>query len=84
MQWGKLWEAVGLGDAASVSDTIEEVQVSRLVFGIRASSGGPTEAQLEAAKLLVTYVRQGVDVELVNASLADLAMLTDMMGEYVS
>ena len=82
MQWGSLWEAIGFGDAASVEDTIEEVVVSRLVLGLRASSGGPTVAQLKSASLKLNYVRQGVDVELCDATLYDLAMLTDARGGY--
>lgn len=82
MQWGQLWENKGLGDDASLEDTIEEVAVSRLVLGIRASSGGPSVAELKNAFLKYTYVRSGVDVELCDATLYDLAMLTDARGGY--
>ena len=82
MQWGAVWENIGLGDAASLEDTIEEVVVSRLVLGIRASAGGPTVAQLKSAVLKLNYIRQGVDVELCDATIYDLAMLTDARGGY--
>lgn len=82
MQWGAVWENLGLGDSASLEDTIEEVAVSRLVLGLRASSGGPSVAQLKNAILKLNYIRSGVDVELCDAALYDLAMLTDARGGY--
>lgn len=82
MQWGAVWENQGLGDAASLEDTIEEVAISRLILGIRATAGGPTAAQLKSAEFKLNYIRSGVDVELCDATIFDLAMLTDARGGY--
>ena len=81
MQWATLKSGVSAA-AGSYEWTVEKQILSKLVIGLRGDATNPTAALLKTSMLNVTFVRDGVLMPLVSASLYDLAMLTDLKGGY--
>ena len=84
--WRNLYDnGAGSLPAGTIQETIQKQKIAKLLIRLKRTdtSTVPTPAQLKAMMVVARLVAPGgVDRELINASLYDLAMLTDAVGGF--
>lgn len=83
-QYNRELNAVAMA-AGQYQFDVEKQLVSKIAIGLRSTGAPPvtpTVAQLKATYFVARHIAPGVDRELYNISLYDLAMLTDEKGGY--
>lgn len=84
MKWAVWRDEVAI-NATTLQESIQKQKVAKLMIRLKRTNGAtvvPTPAQLKAISVVARLVAPGVDRELINARLYDLAMLTDAVGGF--